>query len=327
MGNSETKPDHERKCLYSFQRGWKMDRGYRIGAVAKLTGISTDTIRAWERRYAVVEPNRGENNNRYYSEEHISKLISVKRLVDAGQAIGTVCRLSDQELQDRTHGILGFPRQASGGALKKWTIISVQQPAWLKACVKAQPGVEAKWVARLEDFSASSEEFVVIDMPSLSEINEKLVLRMLPEELAPRSLVVYKFASRTQLRSLASKGIRLLKGPLEPFALVNLLRGEGRSAVAPYESVDAVSVEMSSQENDVLCNWKKQLSGLVNALNQLEAYSSGCLKNAQIDDALHQHLVEQTVQARSIMERALRDMGEPIDSDSRQQAGLINQDG
>ncbi|MBC08556.1 MAG: hypothetical protein CMQ39_00110 [Gammaproteobacteria bacterium] len=42
-----------------------MNTGYRIGAVAKLTGISTDTIRAWERRYGVVEPNRGENNNRY----------------------------------------------------------------------------------------------------------------------------------------------------------------------------------------------------------------------------------------------------------------------
>ena len=35
-----------------------MNTGYRIGAVAKLTGISTDTIRAWERRYGVVEPNR-----------------------------------------------------------------------------------------------------------------------------------------------------------------------------------------------------------------------------------------------------------------------------
>jgi DNA-binding transcriptional MerR regulator len=301
-----------------------MDTGYRIGAVAKLTGISTDTIRAWERRYGVVEPNRGENNNRYYMEAHISKLISVKRLVDAGQAIGTVCRLSDQELQDRTHGILGFPRQPSGGALKKWTIISVQQPAWLKACLKAQPGVEASWVPNLGEFSASHEEFVVIDMPSLSEANEKLVLQMLPDELAPRCLVVYKFASRTQLRSLASKGIRLLKGPLEPFALVNLLRGDGQPEVAPPESVDTNSTKMSSQEDDVLCNCKKQLSGLVNALNQLEAYSGGCPRTSQMDDALHQHLVEQTVQARSIMERALIDMVEQVDPENRKQVGLIS---
>ncbi|MGV0033635.1 MAG: MerR family transcriptional regulator [Candidatus Azotimanducaceae bacterium WSBS_2022_MAG_OTU7] len=69
-----------------------MNRGYRIGAVAKLTGISTDTICAWERRYAVVGLNRDENNNRYYTEAHINKLISVKRLLDAGHAIGMVCR-------------------------------------------------------------------------------------------------------------------------------------------------------------------------------------------------------------------------------------------
>ena len=70
-----------------------MNTGYRIGAVAKLTGISTDTIRAWERRYGVVEPNRGENNNRYYSDVDVTKLLSVKRLVDAGQAIGTICTI------------------------------------------------------------------------------------------------------------------------------------------------------------------------------------------------------------------------------------------
>ena len=103
-----------------------MDGGYRIGAVAKLTGISTDTIRAWERRYGVVEPDRDENNNRYYTDRHISKLISVKRLVDAGQAIGTVCRLSDQELRERTSGILGIERPAAGGPLKKWAVISVR---------------------------------------------------------------------------------------------------------------------------------------------------------------------------------------------------------
>ena len=30
--------------------------GYRIGTVSKLTGISPDTLRIWERRYQVVTP-------------------------------------------------------------------------------------------------------------------------------------------------------------------------------------------------------------------------------------------------------------------------------
>jgi len=301
-----------------------MDRGYKIGAVAKLTGISTDSIRAWERRYAVVEPNRGENNTRYYTEEHIGRLISVKRLVDAGQAIGTVCKLSEQELHDRTHGVLGSIGQPSGGVLKKWTVISVQQPVWLKACVEAQHGVEVRWVPCLEAFSASHEDFVVIDMPSLSEVNEKLVLRMLPDELASRCLIVYKFASRTQLRSLASKGIRLLKGPLEPFALVNLLRVDGQPEASPLEGVTVSSVAPLSEEGDVLRNCKEQLSGLVKAMNQLEAYSNCCARSAPMDHALYQHLVEQTVQARSIMERSLSNVVEHVDAEKSEQTGLIN---
>lgn len=301
-----------------------MDTGYRIGAVAKLTGISTDTIRAWERRYGVVEPNRGENNNRCYTEAHVSKLISVKRLVDAGQAIGTICRLSEQALQARTHGILGSPGHPAGGLLKKWTVISVQQPDWLKACLKSQAGIETSWVRGLEQFSASDEEFVVIDMPSLSEMNEKLVLRMLPDELAPRCLVVYKFASRTQLRSLASKGIRLLKGPLEPFALVNLLRGNGRSQAASPESADFNALKTALQEGDVLCNCKNQLSGLMRALNRLEASSTGCSRARQIDGELQQQLLELTVQARSIMEHSLSDLVEHGDAEGRNRVGSIN---
>jgi DNA-binding transcriptional MerR regulator len=292
--------------------------------VAKLTGISTDTIRAWERRYGVVQPNRGENNNRCYSEEHVSKLISVKRLVDAGQAIGTICKLSDQALQARTRGILGPSRQPAVGTLKKWTVISVQQPSWLKACVQAQPGIEASWISNLESFSAADEEFVIIDIPSLSEMKEKLVLRMLPNDLASRCLVVYKFASRTQLRSLASKGIRLLKGPLEPFALVNLLRGNGQTEALLSESVNFNALKVSLQEGDILCNCMSQLSGLMSALNQLEAASIGCSKSPQMDVVLQEQLVELTVQARSIMEHPLTNMGKPSEGKNREQRGFVS---
>jgi hypothetical protein len=244
--------------------------------------------------------------------------------VDAGQAIGTICRLSDQALQARTHGILGTSKQPSGGILKKWTVISVQQPPWLKACVQAQSGIEASWVSNLESFSASDEDFVVIDIPSLSEIKEKLVLRMLPDELASRCLVVYKFASRTQLRSLASKGFRLLKGPLEPFALVNLLRGNGQPKAVASENVDFDALKVSLQEGDILCNCKSQLSGLMSALNQLEASSIGCSKSFQMDGVLQQQLVELTVQARSIMEQSLSDVVSPVVGENRKQTGLIS---
>lgn len=73
---------------------------YRIGAVARLTGISPDVIRVWERRYRVVEPVRDEKSGlRLYSDDHVSRLQRIRRATEAGHAIGRVAAMSDDELE------------------------------------------------------------------------------------------------------------------------------------------------------------------------------------------------------------------------------------
>ena len=58
----------------------KKSEGYRIGAVSRLTGISTDNLRVWERRYQTVTPARTDSGDRYYSSEDISRLKLIKML-------------------------------------------------------------------------------------------------------------------------------------------------------------------------------------------------------------------------------------------------------
>lgn len=74
---------------------------YPIRAVSLMTGVSIDTLRAWERRYAAVTPRR-DGRGRVYSEADVSR---VRRLHDAvlkGHAIGRIARLSDEELSQLT---------------------------------------------------------------------------------------------------------------------------------------------------------------------------------------------------------------------------------
>ena len=71
---------------------------YPIRAVSKLTGISVDTLRAWERRYAVVEPERDERG-RLYSEADVERLKRLRQLVEQGHAIGRVASLTSEELR------------------------------------------------------------------------------------------------------------------------------------------------------------------------------------------------------------------------------------
>jgi DNA-binding transcriptional MerR regulator len=76
-----------------------MDVHYPIGAVAKLTGLSIDTLRAWERRYRAVVPERSDRG-RAYTQTHIEKLILLRELVERGHAIGQVAALQEPALRE-----------------------------------------------------------------------------------------------------------------------------------------------------------------------------------------------------------------------------------
>jgi DNA-binding transcriptional MerR regulator len=71
---------------------------YPIRAVAKLTGLSLDTLRAWERRYQAVVPERG-LRGRLYTEQDLARLQLLREVVNQGHAIGQVARLGDQDLR------------------------------------------------------------------------------------------------------------------------------------------------------------------------------------------------------------------------------------
>lgn len=71
---------------------------YPIRTVAEKTGLSVHTIRAWEKRYGVLDPVRTETNRRMYRDADIGRLILLQRAVEAGHSIGTISGLSDDEL-------------------------------------------------------------------------------------------------------------------------------------------------------------------------------------------------------------------------------------
>lgn len=71
---------------------------YPIRAAAKLTGLSIDTLRAWERRYKAVVPERSDRG-RQYSREQIQRLSLLRDLVERGHAIGTIAGLADDDLR------------------------------------------------------------------------------------------------------------------------------------------------------------------------------------------------------------------------------------
>lgn len=74
---------------------------YALGVAARLTGLSPDLLRAWERRYAAVEPTRTPGGTRRYRVGDLERLRLLKAAVDAGHRIGDIANLDDRELAQR----------------------------------------------------------------------------------------------------------------------------------------------------------------------------------------------------------------------------------
>jgi len=86
-------------------RGGRPDRGpvskapahYPIRAVSRLTGISIDTLRAWERRHDAVTPVRDERG-RMYTDADVARLRLLRQAVEQGHSIGRLAGLTDTDL-------------------------------------------------------------------------------------------------------------------------------------------------------------------------------------------------------------------------------------
>ncbi len=75
------------------------DGMYPMRVVTRLTGLSADTIRVWERRYDAVTPKRTEGNARRYSPEDVRRLNLLREATERGHAISEVARLSEPDLR------------------------------------------------------------------------------------------------------------------------------------------------------------------------------------------------------------------------------------
>ena len=72
---------------------------YPLRTAARLTGLSPELLRAWERRHGVVQPLRTPGGTRRYSAGDLERLRLVKAAVDAGHRIGQVAHLDLAELK------------------------------------------------------------------------------------------------------------------------------------------------------------------------------------------------------------------------------------
>ncbi|MDB5970885.1 MAG: MerR family regulatory protein [Hydrocarboniphaga sp.] len=86
-----------------------------INVAARRSGLSAHVIRAWERRYSAITPERTSKSRRLYSDWEVRRLVLLRQAVELGHRIGEIARLPMEELRalvgrDTLPGVEASPR-------------------------------------------------------------------------------------------------------------------------------------------------------------------------------------------------------------------------
>ena len=78
---------------------------FSIKDLENFSGIKAHTIRIWEKRYKILEPDRTDSNIRTYSESELKKILNVSYLNRNGFKISKIARLNDDELTQQVMAV------------------------------------------------------------------------------------------------------------------------------------------------------------------------------------------------------------------------------
>jgi DNA-binding transcriptional MerR regulator len=78
-----------------------LQQNFTIRDLSQLTRIKAHTLRIWEQRYGIMNPQRTDSNIRLYSQEDLKFLLNVSILYDYGLKISNIAKLSLEELNEK----------------------------------------------------------------------------------------------------------------------------------------------------------------------------------------------------------------------------------
>ena len=176
---------------------------YSIKAVSQATGLSIETLRAWERRYQVVEPRRDANGRRAYEPDDVIRLRKLREATERGHPISRLARLGEQDID----GLLQSTRRdtiepsASARSLGDQILSAVED---------YRPGDCDQLVAMALALLPVSQVVTEVLAPTLVEVGE----RWHRGQLSIAQERIISAAVRKQLSSVLDTYSRIADGPV-----------------------------------------------------------------------------------------------------------------
>tara|TARA_A100001011_G_scaffold293723_1_gene305665 strand:- start:1395 stop:2303 length:909 start_codon:yes stop_codon:yes gene_type:complete len=108
----------------------RVKSNFSIKNLEHLSGIKAHTIRIWEKRYNLFEPERTDTNIRLYNLENLQKLLNVTLLYNNGYKISKIALLSSQEIDENVH-MLTINKNADDWSIGLFKLAMINFDQWL----------------------------------------------------------------------------------------------------------------------------------------------------------------------------------------------------
>lgn len=287
---------------------------FEISAVSKITGLSPNTIRTWERRNFIAASSRSDTGRRRYSQEQVEILALLKKLTKLGDAISSISQLSLSELRSRLLEYQTNQTEASSARTSVIRTLAIGKQA--KTWSSILP-VQFKHIEEKDE----NPDIILVDLKgSVAECRQQVTIISHEYRGTPIALL-YDYAPRELLKQFSDEGRFLIRIPCSSELLVHYIHAavanathqnaptempeNGKIPMIPRVFSDKQLATIATSNPNIKCECPHHISALVASLASFENYCRRCEIESPFDADVHLYLGTEISKARSIVEDAL----------------------
>jgi len=304
---------------------------FRIGAVAKMTGIPVSTLRIWEVRHHAFSPSKTAGKHRLYNQEDVHKADLLKQLSRQGHAISTIASLETAALErlwepGKSPARLPGVQQSAVGTVSLAVIgagiagrVAPEKftHQFLDSNLRITDSFRDLAQARAADFR-ERPQILLVKVNTLHDSIRSEIQELALKQGVVHTVVVYGFAQEAVVEAMRVAGMLVRRGPVSDYELSDLISSvllvntakslggvHADSLIPARKYSDETLSRVASISTNMLCECPRHVAELIGQLASFEQYSQECLNKNEEDAHLHAYLHAISGSARALFERAL----------------------
>ena len=304
---------------------------FRIGAVAKMTGIPVSTLRIWEVRHHAFSPSKTAGKHRLYSQEDVQKAGLLKQLSRQGHAISAMAPLQAAALEkmlEPQEALTYSPaaqKQAAGTASLAVIGAGIADRIGSKKFTRQLQGATLRVTDRFTDLAQAcaadfqeKPQILLVRVNTLHDSIRSAIQALVLKQGVVHTVVVYSFAQESVVAAMRAAGILVRREPVSDYELSDLIstallvdtakslgRVHADALIPPRKYSDETLSRVAGISSNMLCECPRHVAELLAQLASFEQYSQECLNKNEEDAHLHAYLHAISGSARALFERGL----------------------